>query len=157
MANVLKIFLENGQTKSFKYDSSTKVQDVIESLNEKLCITAKENYSLVLEHVKSLNRNQLTVLDPSDTIGTVAAQPGAHKLRCLYRIVFVPSSPANLARKDLKSLDYLFFQSCNDVIQERFAPELQPDMILRLACLHMHQHALSNNVATCKLTVKIIE
>lgn len=26
MANVLKVFLENGQTKSFKYDSTTKVQ-----------------------------------------------------------------------------------------------------------------------------------
>lgn len=26
MANVLKVFLENGQTKSFKYDSSTTVQ-----------------------------------------------------------------------------------------------------------------------------------
>ncbi len=28
MPNVLKVFLENGQTKSFKYDSSTTVQDV---------------------------------------------------------------------------------------------------------------------------------
>lgn len=26
MANVLKVFLENGQTKSFKYDSTTTVQ-----------------------------------------------------------------------------------------------------------------------------------
>ena len=26
MPNVLKVFLENGQTKSFKYDSSTTVQ-----------------------------------------------------------------------------------------------------------------------------------
>lgn len=26
MANVLKVFLENGQTKSFKYDATTSVQ-----------------------------------------------------------------------------------------------------------------------------------
>lgn len=26
MANVLKVFLENGQTKSFKYDNTTTVQ-----------------------------------------------------------------------------------------------------------------------------------
>ena len=31
MPNVLKVFLENGQTKSFKYDSSTTVQVIIES------------------------------------------------------------------------------------------------------------------------------
>ena len=33
MPNVLKVFLENGQTKSFKYDSSTTVQVKILSRN----------------------------------------------------------------------------------------------------------------------------
>lgn len=29
MANVLKVFLENGQTKSFKYDTTTTVQVIL--------------------------------------------------------------------------------------------------------------------------------
>lgn len=48
-------------------------------------------------------------------------------------------------------------QCCNDVNQERFAPELQPELALRLAALHMHQHALANNFAPAKLTVKLVE
>ncbi|XP_058822799.1 uncharacterized protein LOC131684172 [Topomyia yanbarensis] len=157
MANVLKVFLENGQTKSFKYDSTTTVQDVVTSLRDKLCLTAKEHFSLVLEHVKSLKRNKLTLLDPQETVARIAARPGAHKLRCLFRVTFVPVSAAALAQKDLNALDYLFLQCCNDVTQERFAPELQPEVALRLAALHMHQHALANNISPAKLTVKTVE
>uniref|UniRef100_A0A182S5K3 FERM domain-containing protein n=1 Tax=Anopheles maculatus TaxID=74869 RepID=A0A182S5K3_9DIPT len=87
----------------------------------------------------------------------IAARPGAHKLRCLFRVTFVPVSAAALAQKDLNALDYLFLQCCNDVTQERFAPELQPEVALRLAALHMHQHALANNISPTKLTVKTVE
>ncbi|KAI4458585.1 membrane associated guanylate kinase-related [Holotrichia oblita] len=87
----------------------------------------------------------------------IASRPGAHKLRCLYRIAFVPSSAGDLAQTDLVALDYLFIQCCNDVIQERFAPELQYDTALRLAALHIYQHALANNIPGSKLTVKTIE
>lgn len=47
-------------------------------------------------------------------------------------------------------------QCCNDVVQERFAPELKYDIALRIAALHMHQHALTNKMQG-KLTVKNIE
>ncbi|XP_054081674.1 uncharacterized protein LOC105208444 isoform X1 [Zeugodacus cucurbitae] len=157
MANVLKVFLENGQTKSFKYDCSTSVQDVVRSLLDKLCLSTGEIFSLVLEHVKSLKRNKLTLLDPEESLAQIAARPGAHKLRCLFRVTFVPKSAADLAQKDLNALDYLYMQCCNDVTQERFAPELQPEVALRLAALHMHQHALANNIAPTKLTVKAVE
>lgn len=140
MANVLKVFLENGQTKSFKYDNTTTVQvsalrvsrvvrfnlcklpwynlslspaplfasiitinypgagvsfkpnkhvlsytkflyflavyiikDVVTSLRDKLCLSAEEHFSLVLEHVKSLKRNKLTLLDPQETLARVSA------------------------------------------------------------------------------------
>ncbi|XP_017484655.1 PREDICTED: uncharacterized protein LOC108373297 [Rhagoletis zephyria] len=157
MANVLKVFLENGQTKSFKYDATTSVQDVMGSLLDKLCLSTGEIFSLVLEHVKSLKRNKLTLLDPEESLARIAARPGAHKLRCLFRVTFVPISAADLAQKDLNALDYLYMQCCNDVTQERFAPELQPEVALRLAALHMHQHALANNVSPTKLTVKFVE
>lgn len=87
----------------------------------------------------------------------IASRPGAHKLRCLFRVTFVPVSAAALAQKDLNSLDYLYMQCCNDVVQERFAPELLPDVALRLAALQMHQHALANNISPTKLTVKTVE
>ncbi|XP_055852569.1 uncharacterized protein LOC129916576 [Episyrphus balteatus] len=157
MANVLKVFLENGQTKSFKYDATTTVQDVVSSLYDKLYLSAGEHFSLVLEHVKSLKRNKLTLLDPEESLARIAARPGAHKLRCLFRVTFVPISAADLAQRDLNTLDYLYMQCCNDVTQERFAPELQPEVALRLAALHMHQHALANSVSPAKLTVKVVE
>ncbi|CAH0552577.1 unnamed protein product [Brassicogethes aeneus] len=157
MANVLKVFLENGQTKSFKYDAWTTVQDVVTSLETKLCLQATEHFSLVVEHIKSLKRNKLTLLDPTDSLARIAARPGAHKLRCLFRVAFVPSSAAELAQRDLHALDYLYTQCCNDVIQERFAPELQYDTALMLASLHIHQHALANNIPGTKLTIKTIE
>lgn len=74
MANVLKVFLENGQTKSFKYDAWTTVHDVVTSLQTKLCIQATEHFSLVVEHIKSLKRNKLTLLDPSDTLARVSLE-----------------------------------------------------------------------------------
>ncbi|CAG9787962.1 unnamed protein product [Diatraea saccharalis] len=157
MANVLKVFLENGQTKSFKYDATTTVADVVSNLKDKLCITAIEHFSLVVEHVKSLRRNKLTLLDPKESLARIAARPGSHKMRCLFRVVFMPSSAAELAQRDLAALEYLYLQCCNDVAQERFAPELQPDVALRLAALHVHQHALANNQTPAKLTVKAVE
>lgn len=87
----------------------------------------------------------------------IAARPGAHKLRCLFRVTFVPLSAAALAQKDLNSLDYLYMQCCNDVTVERFSPELQPDVTLRLAALQIHQHSLANNISPAKLTVKTVE
>lgn len=72
MANVLKVFLENGQTKSFKYDATTTVQDVVSSLLDKLCLCCGELFSLVLEHVKSLKRNKLTLLDPQESLARVS-------------------------------------------------------------------------------------
>ncbi|XP_063906566.1 FERM and PDZ domain-containing protein 4 isoform X2 [Zophobas morio] len=157
MANVLKVFLENGQTKSFKYDAWTTVHDVVTSLESKLRLEATEHFSLVVEHIKSLKRNKLTLLDPTDTLARIASRPGAHKLRCLFRVAFVPPSAAALAQRDLNALDYLYTQCCNDVIQERFAPELQYDTAIRLAALHIYQHSLANNIPAAKLTVKTIE
>nr|CAD7394723.1 unnamed protein product [Timema cristinae] len=147
MPNVLKVFLENGQTKSFKYDSTTLVRDVVGSLQQKLCIKSMEHFSLVVEHVKSLRRNKITLLDPQEPLARIAARPGSHNLRCLFRVAFVPKDACDLAQRDM---------CCNDVVQERYAPELKYDIALRLAALHIHQHAVSNNM-TGKITVKAIE
>ncbi|KAF0310745.1 FERM and PDZ domain-containing protein 4 [Amphibalanus amphitrite] len=156
MPNVLKVFLENGQTKSFKYDSSTTVEDVLESLQAKLGISCVEHFSIVAEHVNSVRRSRLTLLDNKETLARIAARPGARHLRCLFRVTFVPRDAYELLRKDPVAFEYLYVQCCTDVVQERFAPELKYDVALQLAALHVHQHALSNNLQG-KITVKNIE
>ena len=148
MPNVLKVFLENGQTKSFKYDSSTTVQDVIDSLQLKLGLSSTNHFALVVEHVKSLRRqvaihmkyfnqkniyltigisscvikifnlrNKLTILDPREYLCRIASRPGAHNLRCLFRVNFVPIDAYELLRKDSVAFEYLYVQCCNDVTQ----------------------------------------
>lgn len=156
LPNVMKVFLENGQTKSFKYDSSTTVQDVLNSLQEKLSVKAMEHFGLVVEHIKSVRRNKLTLLDPKDSLAKIAARPGAHHLRCLFRVAFVPLDAYDLLQKDPVAFDYLFMQCCNDLVQERFSPELKYDVALKLAALHIHLHALSSGIQG-KLTIKAVE
>ncbi|CAG0887650.1 unnamed protein product [Cyprideis torosa] len=111
MPNVLKVFLENGQTKSFKYDSSTTVGDVLESLQAKLSIKAMENFALVVEHIKSLRRNKLTILDPQESLARIAARPGAQHLRCCFRVTYVPKDAYELLRNDSVAFEYLYTQS----------------------------------------------
>lgn len=160
MANVLKVFLENGQTKSFKYDNTTTVQviknfffvefyfklkclfsldfffnyfhfvcelhtlitfsplsrcslkDVVTSLRDKLCLNAEEHFSLVLEHVKSLKRNKLTLLDPQETLARVRfffmCRPQSCVLYSLSRIYLLRATSATL------SLEHIFttWQKC---------------------------------------------
>lgn len=50
---------------------------------------------------------------------------------------------------------FLYFQCCNDVINERFASELKYDVALRLASLHIQEHAFQNNLS--KVTLKNVE
>ncbi|GIX71676.1 FERM and PDZ domain-containing protein 4 [Caerostris extrusa] len=134
LPNVLKVFLENGQTKSFKYDSTTTVQDVLNSLVEKLSITCVNHFCLATEHVKITRKNRLSILDPKDTLTKIASKPGAHHL----------------------PFEYLYLQCCNDVVEERFTPELKYDIALRLTALNMQQHCLSNGIQG-KVTVKTVE
>ncbi|XP_076319546.1 uncharacterized protein LOC143230239 isoform X2 [Tachypleus tridentatus] len=156
MPNVLKVFLENDQTKSFKYDSTTTVQNVLDSLHEKLSIQCPEHFGLVVEHIKSLRKNKLTLLDPKDTLAKIAARPGAHHLRCLFRVTFVPKDAYDLLQKDPVGFEYLYVQCCNDVVQERLAPDLKYDVALRLAALQIHQQAMSSGLQG-KLTIKTVE
>ena len=47
-------------------------QDVLDSLQAKLGLKAMAHFSLVVEHVKSLKRNKLTLLNPGDTLAKVS-------------------------------------------------------------------------------------
>ena len=53
------------------YNYSDILQDVLDSLQAKLGLKAMSHFSLVVEHVKSLKRNKLTLLNPTDTLAKV--------------------------------------------------------------------------------------
>ncbi|XP_013411613.1 uncharacterized protein LOC106174554 [Lingula anatina] len=155
MPNVLKVFLENGQTKSFKYDKRTTVKDVLESLQEKLGVKNAEHFALVLQNMKFPDPRKMSPLQEHESLADVANHPDAQHYKCLFRVCFVPKDAFDLLRKDPAAFEYFYLQCTNDVIQERFASELKYDMALRLASLHMQEHASSNNIS--KVSFKAIE
>ncbi|KAH0624692.1 hypothetical protein JD844_032401 [Phrynosoma platyrhinos] len=116
MPNVLKVYLENGQTKSFRFDCSTSIKDVILTLQEKLSIKCIEHFSLMLEQKTEGSGTKLLLLHEQETLT----------------------------------------QSCNDVVQERFGPELKYDIALRLAALQMYIATVTTK-HTQKISLKYIE
>ncbi|XP_007517530.1 FERM and PDZ domain-containing protein 4 isoform X1 [Erinaceus europaeus] len=156
MPNVLKVYLENGQTKSFRFDCSTSIKDVILTLQEKLSIKGIEHFSLMLEQKTEGAGSKLLLLHEQETLTQVTQRPGSHKMRCLFRISFVPKDPIDLLRRDPVAFEYLYVQSCNDVVQERFGPELKYDIALRLAALQMYIATVTTK-QTQKISLKYIE
>ncbi|XP_076446709.1 uncharacterized protein LOC143284028 isoform X2 [Babylonia areolata] len=157
MPNVLKVFLENGQTKSFKYDNKTTVRDVMVSLQEKLNLTCVHHFSLVLQNMKNNSGTaaKMTLLQHHETLAEIAARQGARYFRCLFRVTFVPKDAYDLLKEDPVAFEYFYLQCCNDVIHERFASEMKYDTALRLAALHIQQHAITNNMAA-KFSIKAV-
>ncbi|KAL3880268.1 hypothetical protein ACJMK2_032517 [Sinanodonta woodiana] len=156
MPNVLKVFMENGQTKSFKYDNKTTVKDVMQSLQEKLNIHNIHNFCLVLHSAKSKVTGKMAILQEHETLSEIAARPGSNNTRCLFRVVFVPKDAYDLLKEDPVAFEYFYLQCCNDVIQDRFASELKAETTLRLAALHISQHSASSNIVG-KINIKTIE
>uniref|UniRef100_UPI00398ECB97 FERM and PDZ domain-containing protein 4-like isoform X2 n=1 Tax=Pristiophorus japonicus TaxID=55135 RepID=UPI00398ECB97 len=156
MPNVLKVYLENGQTKSFRFDNSTTMKDVILTLQEKLSIKCIEHFSLMLEQRTEGDATKLLLLHDQETLTQVTQRPGSHKMKCLFRISFVPKDPIDLLRRDAVAFEYLYVQSCNDVVHERFGPELKYDVALRLAALQMYISTVSTKQSQ-KVSLKYIE
>ncbi|KAI2660935.1 FERM and PDZ domain-containing protein 4 [Labeo rohita] len=143
MPNVLKVYLENGQTKSFKFDCNTSIKDVILTLQEKLSIKSIEHFSLMLEHKMEGSATKLMLLHEQEMLTQVTQRPGSHKMKCFFRISFLPKDPVDLLRRDAVAFDYLYVQSCKDVVQERFGSELKYDTALRLAALQIKEWGLA--------------
>ncbi|KAJ8004618.1 hypothetical protein DPEC_G00138160 [Dallia pectoralis] len=156
MPNVLKVYLENGQTKSFKFDSNTSIKDVVLTLQEKLSIKSIEHFSLMLEHRNEGSASKLMLLHEQEMLSQVTQRPGAHKMKCFFRISFVPKDPVDLLRRDAVAFEYLYVQSCNDVVLERFGSELKYDTALRLAALQMYILTV-NTKQSQKVSLKYIE
>ncbi|XP_068602325.1 FERM and PDZ domain-containing protein 4 [Brachionichthys hirsutus] len=156
MPNVLKVYLENGQTKSFKFDSNTSIKDVILTLQEKLSIKSIEHFSLMLEQRAEGSASKLMLLHEQEMLAQVTQRPGSHKMKCFFRITFVPKDPVDLLRRDAVAFEYLYVQSCNDVVLERFGSELKYDTALHLATLQMYILTI-NTKHSQKVSLKYIE
>ncbi|XP_015241901.1 PREDICTED: FERM and PDZ domain-containing protein 4 isoform X2 [Cyprinodon variegatus] len=156
MPNVLKVYLENGQTKSFRFDSNTSIKDVISTLQEKLSIKCIEHFSLMLEQRAEGSASKLMLLHEQEMLTQVTQRPGSHKMKCFFRITFVPKDPVDLLRRDAVAFEYLYVQSCNDVVLERFGSELKYDTALRLAALQMYILTI-NTKQSQKVSLKYIQ
>ncbi|KAM4877972.1 FERM and PDZ domain-containing protein 1 [Thomomys bottae] len=154
MPNVLKLYLENGQTKAFKFEANTTVKDIILTVKEKLSIRSIEYFALALEEQYSISR--LHLLHEEELIEQVVEREEAHDSRCLFRVCFVPKDPLDLLKEDPVAFEYLYLQSCSDVLQERFAVEMKCNSALRLAALHI-QERIYACAQPQKISLKYIE
>ncbi|XP_051810553.1 FERM and PDZ domain-containing protein 3 isoform X4 [Acanthochromis polyacanthus] len=154
--NVLKVFLENGQIKSFTFDSRTTVRDVISSLQDRLSLRYIEHFALVLE-AGGLDQNQrLHFLQDNQPLTHVVHRTYFQGMKCLFRICFFPKDPADLLRRDPAAFEYLYIQSRNDVIKERFSMDWKSDITLRLAALHIYI-TVSSARPNQKISLKHVE
>ncbi|XP_056157074.1 FERM and PDZ domain-containing protein 4-like [Lampris incognitus] len=156
MPNVLKVYLENGQTKSFRFDSSTSIKDVILTLQEKLSIKCIEHFSLMLEQRTEGSGSKLLLLHEQEMLTQVTQRPNSDKMKCFFRIGFVPRDPLELLRRDAVAFEYLYVQNCNDVVLERFGSELKYDAALRLAALQMYILTMTTRQSQ-KVSLKYIQ
>ncbi|XP_032747183.1 FERM and PDZ domain-containing protein 1 [Rattus rattus] len=154
MPNVLKVYLENGQTKAFKFEANTTVKDIILTVKEKLSIRSIEYFALVLEEQYSISR--LHLLHEEELIQQVVEREESQDSRCLFRVCFVPKDPLDLLKEDPVAFEYLYLQSCSDVLQERFAVEMKCNSALRLAALHI-QERIYACAQPQKISLKYIE
>ncbi|XP_016298978.1 FERM and PDZ domain-containing protein 1-like [Sinocyclocheilus anshuiensis] len=153
LPNVLKVYLENGQTKAFKFESKTTVKDIVMTLKEKLSITRIEHFSLVLEQQYSISK--LYLLHEEEIIQKVVEKKETHDYRCLFRVCFLPRDFKSMLKEDPVAFEYLYLQSVSDVLQERFAVEMKCNSALRLAALHV-QEKLASSGQSLKTPLKAI-
>ncbi|NXF07047.1 FRPD1 protein, partial [Smithornis capensis] len=154
MPNVLKVYLENGQTKAFRFERSTTVKDIVLTLQEKLSIRSIAHFALVLE--EQYNLAKIYLLHEEELIAQVVQKRESHDYRCLFRVCFVPKDPLDLLQEDPVAFEYLYLQSCSDVLQERFAVEMKCSTALRLAALHI-QERIYACAQSQKVSLKYIE
>ncbi|XP_042097711.2 FERM and PDZ domain-containing protein 3 isoform X3 [Ovis aries] len=154
--NVLKVFLENGQIKSFTFDGRTTVKDVMVTLQDRLSLRYIEHFALVLEYAGPEQNHKFLLLQDKQPLAYVVQRTHYHGMKCLFRISFFPKDPVELLRRDPAAFEYLYIQSRNDVIRERFGMDPKPEMLLGLAALHIYI-TVSATRPSQKISLKNVE
>uniref|UniRef100_UPI00398F7AA3 FERM and PDZ domain-containing protein 3 n=1 Tax=Pristiophorus japonicus TaxID=55135 RepID=UPI00398F7AA3 len=156
ISNVLNVYLENGQMKSFTFDSRTTVRDVILTLQDRLSIRCIEHFALVLEVGNEGPEKKLLLLHEAETLIQVVQRSHFNTMKCILRITFFPKDPVDLLRRDPVAFDYLYAQSCSDVMKERFSGDLADNIMLQLTALHIYI-TVSNARTNQKITLRNVE
>uniref|UniRef100_A0A4W2G8D9 FERM and PDZ domain containing 3 n=1 Tax=Bos indicus x Bos taurus TaxID=30522 RepID=A0A4W2G8D9_BOBOX len=108
--NVLKVFLENGQIKSFTFDGRTTVKDVMVTLQDRLSLRYIEHFALVLEYAGPEQNQKFLLLQDKQPLAYVVQRTHYHGMKCLFRISFFPKDPVELLRRDPAAFEYLYIQ-----------------------------------------------
>uniref|UniRef100_A0A8C2S3W9 FERM domain-containing protein n=2 Tax=Capra hircus TaxID=9925 RepID=A0A8C2S3W9_CAPHI len=108
--NVLKVFLENGQIKSFTFDGRTTVKDVMVTLQDRLSLRYIEHFALVLEYAGPEQNHKFLLLQDKQPLAYVVQRTHYHGMKCLFRISFFPKDPVELLRRDPAAFEYLYIQ-----------------------------------------------
>ncbi|XP_075752823.1 FERM and PDZ domain-containing protein 3 [Pelodiscus sinensis] len=154
--NVLKVFLENGQIKSFTFDGRTTVKDVMVTLQDRLSLRYIEHFALVLEYSSPEQSHKFLLLQDKQPLAHVVQRTHYQGMRCLFRVSFFPKDPVELLHRDPAAFEYLYIQSRNDVIRERFGMDPKPETLLGLAALHIYI-TVSATRPTQKVSLKTVE
>ncbi|KAI6214929.1 CBN-FRM-8 protein [Aphelenchoides besseyi] len=145
VAKVLRVYLENGQTRSFSYDSNTTVQNILDNLTEKLHVRLCAHFALAVEQSISLAPARLSLLLNTRRIESLAISPLSSRLRCRLRIAFPPVDLVAYSVNDPSGFDYFYQQCVNDFVDGRLV-EMRYEASLRLAALHIRQVCMENSV-----------
>jgi hypothetical protein len=83
------------------------------------------------------------------------ARKRSPKFQCLFRFIFVPGNYDDLLLNDQNAFNYLYEQSMNDILNDRFGNELKYEIALHLATLCiLHDQVDLNNTARLKNNAK---
>ncbi|RNA09174.1 FERM and PDZ domain-containing 4-like isoform X1 [Brachionus plicatilis] len=132
---IFKVSLENQNVKSFKYDKNTTVKDVLQCLKEKLSIKTMDYFGLVIRLSNEFDCvSKYILIDEMQHLFSIREKFGQNFI-CMLRFVFIPSNYQELSAFDENALSYLYEQSVNDVLKEKYASEIKYEMILHLTTL----------------------
>jgi len=112
-SSILKVYMENKCFKTFKYDNTTCVRDVLNCLRDKLDINSQNCYGLVLKLNDQNCVSSLVLLEENRHLYTIKELYGGRQnssYQCMLRFLFVPSNFDDLIYSDVNSFNYLYEQ-----------------------------------------------
>ncbi|XP_053437064.1 FERM and PDZ domain-containing protein 3 isoform X3 [Nycticebus coucang] len=130
--------------------------DVMVTLQDRLSLRYIEHFALVLEYAGPEQNHKFLLLQDKQPLAYVVQRTHYHGMKCLFRISFFPKDPVELLRRDPAAFEYLYIQSRNDVIRERFGMDPKPEMLLGLAALHIYI-TVSATRPSQKISLKNVE
>ncbi|KAI6177050.1 hypothetical protein M3Y97_00865300 [Aphelenchoides bicaudatus] len=153
--NVIKIYTENGQIKSLRYNSETTVQEILNILMEKLQISQPEHFAIGIEQSISLAPARISFL-PNNLRVQTCVKSSFPDQRFRLRLAFPPRELLNYSKDDPTGFDYFYQQCVNDFVDGRHM-EIRYEASLRLAALHIRQVCTETTSARSTLNVHQIE